>query len=355
MGTSNVETLAEGRYRVEGIIATGGMATAYRAHDEELDRHVAIKVLDAGLAGDDDFRRRFLREARTAARLAHPKVVQVYDAGEDGLPYIVMELVEGESLAELLERRGRLPWEEAVGLGLQACAALGHAHEHGIVHRDVKPRNLLVREDGTLKITDFGIARAAETTELTQVGTILGTAAYLSPEQAAGEKVTAAADIYSLGAVLYETIAGRPPHEFDSFAELAAKHKEGPTPLGEAAPGVPRRVEDAIMGCLARNPEYRPSSAQALAAELSPEGATAPTAAFPHSRRRIHVTRRWKAAAVVAGLVAAAAILLGVALSSGDGGSSPRQPAPPVNAPPPGQDAEQGLRNLSDWLNENSR
>jgi serine/threonine protein kinase len=165
--TTSVRTIA-GRYRIDGVIAAGGMATAYRAHDEELDRVVAVKMLDESFARDESFRRRFLREARTAARLAHPNVVQVFDAGDDGVPYIVMELVEGENLAEILKRRGPLPWHDAVELGKQACAALAHAHEHGIVHRDVKPQNLLVRDDGTLKITDFGIARAAEETRLTQ-------------------------------------------------------------------------------------------------------------------------------------------------------------------------------------------
>ena len=193
------------------------MAGVYLAHDEELHRPVALKVLAEHLGDDETFRARFLREARLAGRLSHPNIVQVYDAGDpEGRPFIVMEYVPGVTLAEC----GQLPPERAVELGLQGCAGLQHAHDAGLVHRDIKPGNLLLREDGVLKIADFGIARAAETTRHTQVGTILGTAAYLAPEQIAGEDATRASDIYSLGAVLYELLTGRPPYLFESLAEL---------------------------------------------------------------------------------------------------------------------------------------
>ena len=202
-----------GRYRIERTLGHGGMAAVYLAYDEELHRRVAVKVLAEHLRGDESFRARFLQESKLASRLSHPNVVQVYDAGEaEGSPYIVMEYVPGRHGRA---SAGSCASPKRVPLALQACAGLQHAHDAGLVHRDVKPANLLVREDDVLKIADFGIARAAELTRLTQHGTVLGTAAYLSPEQAAGEEVTAATDIYSLGAVVYELLTGRPPYEFD--------------------------------------------------------------------------------------------------------------------------------------------
>ncbi len=354
----SAQTVAAGRYRLERPLGHGGMATVYLGRDSELDRPVAVKVLAEDLAGDGAFRKRFLREARLAARLSHPNVVSVYDAGgeEHGRPYIVMEHVEGRTLADLVRERGRLSPDEAVGLALQACRGLAHAHAAGLVHRDVKPQNLLLRDDGTLKIADFGIARAAETTALTQTGTILGTAAYLSPEQAAGEEVTAAADVYSLGAVLYELLAGQPPYELDSLADLARMQAEGRiTPVGELAPEVPQRIEDAVMRSLARNPAYRPASAEELAKELvlhepAPVSPTAPTRISRPNRKL------WLALAAVLGV---AAILLGVALGTG-GGSGPSSPPPKSPAPavapiPRGQTPQQQARNLSAWLRRYSR
>ena len=259
--------LAAGRYRVERTLGQGGMAVVYLAHDEELCRLVAVKVLADHLAGDDNFRARFVQESKLAGRLSHPNVVQVYDAGEtEGSPYIVMEYVPGDTVAQ----RGKLAHSDVVALALQACAGLQHAHNAGLVHRDVKPANLLVREDDVLKIADFGIARAAELTRLTQHGTVLGTAAYLSPEQAAGEEVTAAADIYSLGAVVYELLTGRPPYEFESLAELAVRQRGGViTPLRDLEPSVPEPVEAAVMHALARDPRFRPGSASDFAHELA--------------------------------------------------------------------------------------
>jgi eukaryotic-like serine/threonine-protein kinase len=343
-----------GRYRLVQPLGHGGMATVYLARDEELDRAVAVKLLAENLADDASFRKRFLREARLAARLSHPNVVSVYDAGEteDGRPYIVMEHVEGVTLADLLRERGRLPAAEAVGLAVQACRGLAHAHAAGLVHRDVKPQNLLLRSDGTLKVADFGIARAAETTALTQAGTVLGTAAYLSPEQATGEEVTSAADVYSLGAVLYELLTGRQPYEFDSLVDLAEQQAQGSiAPVSELAPEVPRHVEDAVMRSLARNPAYRPPSAEALARELAPE--EPPTKVAPAPPRQ---TRRGRLWLVLAGALVAAAVALAVVLATREGDSPPPTPRPAAVPPiPRGANAQEQARNVAAWLRRNSR
>jgi eukaryotic-like serine/threonine-protein kinase len=351
------ETLGGGRYRVERTLGHGGMATVVLARDEELDRPVAIKLLAEQLALDASLRERFLREARLAAALAHPNVVQVFDAGEDGSrPYIVMECVDGETLADLLARRSRLPWREAVALALQACAGLQHAHDAGLVHRDVKPQNLLLRSDGTLKLVDFGIARAAEATRLTQAGTILGTAAYLSPEQAAGEEVTAAADVYSLGAVLYELLTGRTPYTFETLAELAYRQShESIAPIGELAPDVPTAVEDLVMRCLARNPAYRPASAaevaRALAAADPSARGTAVTEPLPQRpARRRRLPRAWIAGAVV---VLTAAVIGLAALATAD--EDPPPASPRIEPVPRGDTAAEQARNLAAWLRRNSR
>ena len=352
MGASTVG----GRYRIERPLGHGGMASVYLGRDTELERPVAIKLLAENLAGDDEFRRRFVREARLAARLSDPNVVSVYDAGEDdGRPYIVMEHVDGETFAELLAHSGRLPSDEARGLAAQAARGLAHAHERGLVHRDVKPQNLILRRDGTVKIADFGIARAAETT-ITVAGTVLGTAAYLAPEQAMGEEVTAAADVYSLGAVLYELLTGRPPFEFETLADLADQQQRMEvTPVRDLAPEVPPELEDVVMRCLARNPAYRPASAGELARALSGGEAPTqplhpPTAVQAPVRRGLVKDRRavWLA---LAGVVVLAAILLAVAFvgRGSHSTSPPPKPAAPA-AVQPGADAQQQARNLSAWL-----
>jgi eukaryotic-like serine/threonine-protein kinase len=345
------------RYRRVRLLGRGGMATVELAHDTELDRPVAIKRLADNLAANEEYKRRFLREARLAARLSNPNIVAVYDAGaENGVPFIVMEYVEGETLGDLLQRRGRLDPAEAVALALQACSGLETAHQAGLVHRDIKPQNLLITPEGTLKIADFGIARSLDGTQLTQAGTVLGTAGYLAPEQAAGEPVTAVADIYALGAVLYELLTGRPPYEADSLAELFVKQTEGSiTPLRELAPAAPARLEDAVMRALARVPEYRYESAAALAAELAATGtggtverSLAPTTPMRRVRsssgRAAPRRRRWVLSA--AAILAAALVALVLALSLGVGSKSPKPVAPPSTS---GSTAQQA-RAFSAWL-----
>jgi len=354
-----ISTFADGRYRVERPLGHGGMAVVYLAHDESLHRRVAVKVLASNLGDDETFRTRFHREARLAGRLSHPNIVQVYDAGEtdDGRPYIVMEYVAGKTVAEC----GKLEANDALALALQACAGLQHAHDAGLVHRDVKPGNLLLRDDNVLKIADFGIARAAEATQLTQLGTVLGTAAYLAPEQAAGEKVTAAADIYSLGAVMYELLTGRPPYEFDSLADLAAKQSAGEiAPVRDLEPSVPEAVEAAVMHSLARDPGFRPDSAAAFAHELGSTEqlhATAVTEALRSNRRyestRDHRAWLWIAGAAALAIVAVAAGLLGT--RGGGSGNEAKSPsvvriAPPARGATPAAEA----RNLSAWLRRHS-
>jgi eukaryotic-like serine/threonine-protein kinase len=381
----SVETLAGGRYRVERNLGHGGMAAVYRARDGELDRPVAIKVLAEHLGGNPAFRDRFLREARLAARLSHPNVVQVFDAGEEGgRPFIVMEYVEGESLADALERERRLDPAHVVDLALQVCGGLEHAHAAGLVHRDIKPGNLLVRADGVVKVADFGIARAAETTKLTQIGSVLGTAAYLSPEQAAGEEVTAATDIYSLGCVLYEALTGRTPYVFQNLAELAAKHEEPIAPVRELASDVPEALEAAVMRCLARNPAYRPASAAELARELAAASPEPPTQALPAAsgvratdvatvplaaagaatgvtqvaRRRDHalpVRTLWTVLAVAALVAVIAAVALVSAGGNGDAGEPAQQPRTRVEPVPRSDDPAQQARNLAEWLRQHSR
>jgi serine/threonine protein kinase len=309
------ETVIAGRYELGRRLGIGGMSTVQLALDRRLERHVAVKLLAEHLADDPAFVSRFRREALAAARLVHPNVVQVFDFGFDEAAhhhFIVMEAVPGRSCAELLRERGHLDVEEAVEIVAQACRGLDYAHRNGVVHRDVKPGNLLVTDDGVVKLADFGIAKATEQSSITQVGSVLGTAAYLAPEQARGEESGPRSDLYSLGVVAYQLLSGRLPYEAASLSELALKQqRELPPALDELNPAVPPALAQAVELALGLEPEERPASAAAMervirdgargvapAARTSAPGppsaaatrvlapGTAATSALPPSRRR---------------------------------------------------------------------
>jgi serine/threonine protein kinase len=263
-------TEVAGRYLIERRLGAGGMSTVFMAKDTVLERPVAVKLLAEHLADDEAFVYRFRREALSAARLQHPNIVQVFDSGQDPSTerhYIVMEYVDGPSAADMLRERKELDIDETVRLVRDACHGLDYAHRAGVVHRDVKPGNLLFAEEmGTTKLADFGIAKAAEQTRITQVGSVLGTAAYLSPEQARGEEAGPASDIYSLGVCAYQFLTGRLPHEYASLTELALKQQQDPVaPVSDYRPDVPPELDDAVRLALERDPAARYSSALEMA------------------------------------------------------------------------------------------
>ncbi len=254
-----------GRYRLEGRLGFGGMSTVHLALDERLERRVAVKLLAEHLADDPTFVSRFQREAQAAARLVHPNIVQIFDSGLDegtGRHFIVMEYIEGQSCAEILRDDGWLDVEEAVSIIEQACEGLHYAHRHGVVHRDVKPGNLLRSREGEVKLADFGIAKATEQSSITQVGSVLGTAAYLAPEQARGEEAGPRADLYALGVVAYQLISGRLPYEATSLTELALKQQqEAPPTLDTLVAAVSPELADAVAIALALDPRERYATA----------------------------------------------------------------------------------------------
>ena len=261
-----------GRYEVTHLIARGGMAQVYRAYDTRLGRHVALKVLFPELSVDRAFVERFRREAQAAANLSHPNIVAVYDWGEDeGTYFIVMELITGMSLATALRAEKTMPATRAATIVAQVASALAYAHRHGVVHRDIKPGNVLLTDDGEVKVTDFGIAQAVSTEEgLTMAGSVMGTAAYFSPEQAEGAVVDGRSDIYSLGVVLYEMLAGRPPYVGDSPVAVASMHVRNVPPLlRDLSPAVPDALERVTMRALAKSPDDRYQNADEFRADLN--------------------------------------------------------------------------------------
>ncbi len=303
-------TVVDGRYRVVRRLGSGGMADVYCAEDVHLGRDVALKVLHRRFAQDQEFVERFRREAKAAAGLQHPNVVGVFDRGEhDGTYYIAMEYLPGRTLKDIVSAEAPLPQELVIDLGLQILAAAGFAHRHSVIHRDFKPHNVIVDENWNAKVTDFGIARAGAS-EMTETGSIMGTAQYLSPEQAQGHAVGATADLYSIGVMLYEMLCGRLPFEGESAVSVALKHlSEAPAPISQLRPDVHPALESVVMAALAKDPAHRWQTAEDFAEGLraartyidsgtpvardTAEFAPVPAAPPPPPRRPEERERRW--------------------------------------------------------------
>ncbi len=394
----HTERVLAGRYRLRRLIAKGGMAEVWEAEDDILGRRVAVKILHPHLAADESFRERFRREAIAAARLAHPNVVATYDTGTDeGITFIVMELVDGKTLRQILNESGPMPPGRVVHIGAQVADALHYAHKAGVVHRDVKPANLLICPDGRVKVADFGIAKAVEDAEpdrpspsdaLTSTGSIVGTAQYLSPEQVDGRTVDGRTDVYALGVVLYEMLCGRPPFSGDTDMAVALKHVTS-TPLAprQVRGGIPRALEEVVLRAMAKAPEARYQSAAdlqtaLLSVDLGADEATnvvAPTGYVPGAvgvdaatpPRGIppsfaQTERRWMVPTIAIVAVALTLGLVGVLFARSDAGQKlldnlkPGEPAASQQAiptptplafdPPPGSGSEHDsdLGNLVD-------
>jgi serine/threonine-protein kinase len=389
-----------GRYQLERRLGIGGMSTVQQALDPRLERRVAVKLLAEHLAEDSNFVARFRREALAAARLVHPNIVQVFDFGLDeptGQHFIVMELVDGPSCAQLLRDHGTLPPDEVLDVVGQACRGLEHAHRHGVVHRDVKPGNLLRSSDSVVKLADFGIAKATEQSSITQVGSVLGTAAYLAPEQARGEEAGPPADLYALGVVSYQLLSGRLPYEASSLSELALKQqREVPLPLDAVNPEIPPTLARAVARSLAIDAAARYPDALAMAEALRagargleppaaevadaateatrmmtshqpaestgatrvmpyppPEAPAAPPVPLEAERDRAPAEARRRRARM-RGLAAALivlALLAGLLAVLAAGGGSNRPQLRPFNS----QDPQQAIQDVRDLINDNTR
>jgi len=386
------ENTVSGRYRIESRLGSGGMSTVHLAFDERLERYVAVKLLAEHLAADPAFVSRFQREALAAARLIHPNIVQVFDSGLDerrDQHYIVMEYIDGQSCAEILRDRGWLTVEETLPIVLGACAGLDYAHRKGVVHRDVKPGNLLLGTDRVVKLADFGIAKATEQSSITQIGSVLGTAAYLAPEQGRGEEAGPPADIYALGVVTYQLLAGRLPFEGSSLTELAIKQqREPPASLDDLVAAVSPELAEAVDVALRIDPRQRYPTAAEMARALQegargiapgagtaivpPAGATAQTAVAHDPRTRVAgvtprqprqgqprrepepeperspVNRRRIAAGLIAGLVIAVVIVVVVLSLQSNGTVQLRHPDSFS------RDFPNALQQLTDLINSNT-
>ena len=362
-------TLLGGRYRLDAQIGRGGMSTVYRAFDTVLERPVAIKLMHREIASDSDQLERFRREARSVARLSHPHIVTVIDAGEEpsedgaspevGTPYIVLEYVEGETLKQLIRREGPLEITQAIAYAIELARALGAAHERLIVHRDVKPQNVLISEEGGAKITDFGIARTLTEEGLTVAGRVLGTTDYVSPEQALGQPVTGQSDLYSLGIVLYETLTGQVPFHGDSPVAVAMRHVREQVPdVQQLRPEVSAATASVVDRAVAKDLDYRYADADSMAAELEEvlaiEAARAGQATgevtsvlrtLPGKTRRrlpwrMRHPARWAASlALIAAIVAIALIAAAQQAHKGTGVASDVHPGAGLQAVPLSQTA----------------
>ncbi|HTR89406.1 MAG TPA: protein kinase [Solirubrobacteraceae bacterium] len=333
---NDTQQLIAGRYRLEGRLGFGGMSTVHLAFDTRLERRVAVKLLAEHLADDPTFVSRFQREAQAAARLVHPNIVQIFDSGLDdqsGRHFIVMEYIEGSSCAEILRDDGWLEVDQAVAIVEQACAGLHYAHRHGVVHRDVKPGNLLRSRDGEVKLADFGIAKATEQSSITQVGSVLGTAAYLAPEQARGEEAGPRADLYALGVVTYQLISGRLPYEATSLTELALKQQqEEPALLDTLVAAVGHELAEAVAVALALDPDERYQTAREMGRAIS-DGADGisplePEAQRPSSRSRRTAAQATEATSVLAGAGRPSQRAAPAAAPATRRAVAPRQPRP---------------------------
>jgi serine/threonine protein kinase len=334
-----VGQLIADRYELKEIVGTGGMSSVYCAHDTLLERDVALKLLHEHHGRDDGYVERFRHEARAVAQLSHPNIVTVIDRGEDGgRQYIVFEYVPGENAKQLVAREGRLPIRRLLVLGLEIGRALAFAHGQGLVHRDVKPQNVLLSEDGRAKVTDFGIARSVDAVGMTQTGTVLGTSHYVAPEQARGERVDAKTDVYSFGVVLYELLTGEVPYDGESFVAVAMRHVNDPVPsVLEARPDCPIRLAVLIERCLAKSSGERPAmdevvqELEATVADLDarPDGDATMIVRPPRpqrAERRRSAPGAWRrrllVLALVALLVVAAAAAAFIVLGDDDSGGS---------------------------------
>jgi len=324
-------TVIDGRYRVLAKLGSGGMADVYLAQDELLGRQVAVKVLQDRFAGDQEFVERFRREASAAASLSHPNVVAIFDRGSwDGTYYIAMEYLPGKTLKEVIREQGPMPPGEAIEIAIQVLRAAAYAHRHGVIHRDLKPHNIILAEEGRVVVTDFGIARAASDGEITQAGSIMGTAQYLSPEQAEGGRVSEASDIYAVGILLYELLTGTVPFQGESAVAVALQHLSAPPKRPSLLnPAVPPELDRIVLKALAKDPAQRFPTAEAFIAALSSlnqNGALPPPLdqqpteaipALPPAEEREGGGRRWWVALLVAALAAGGAVA-GLLLSRGE-------------------------------------